>query len=125
MDKNSKPLTTCRSRLSSSTVNVSSGVKDLRTILLAERHRPLPAFRSKPEIQDPTAQAIESAVAAAVLDATEQAVYQNKESEAMQAAQQAAADTQALRELEDRCEALHSQLASTTDSLHASETLLR
>ena len=70
-------------------------------------------------------QAIESAVAAAVLDHTEQVVYQKKESEALQAAQQAAADTQALRELEDRCEALQSQLAATTDSLHSSDNQLR
>lgn len=71
-------------------------------------------------------QAIESAVAAAVLDATEQAVYKaHDESEALQAAQQAAADTQSLRELEDRCEALQGQLAAASDGLHSAESLLR
>ena len=60
-----------------------------------------------------------------MLDATEQAVYKDKEDEAMQAAQQAAADTQAMRQLEDRCEALQEQLESTANSLHSSETQLR
>ena len=57
---------------------------------------------------------------AAVADATEQAVNKTKaEVEAIQAAQKAAADTQALRELEDKCEALQTQLAATTDNWHA------
>lgn len=71
-------------------------------------------------------QAIESAVAAAVLDATEQAVYKEKDNEATQAAaQQAAAETQALRKLEDRCEALQEQLEQTANGLHSAETQLR
>lgn len=69
-------------------------------------------------------QAIESAVSAAVLDATEQAVHKNKESEAMQAAQQAAADTQAMRELEDRVKSLQIQLSAATDNLQSKGTAL-
>ena len=71
-------------------------------------------------------QAVESAVAAAVLEATEQAVFQTKESDAMQQkAQQAAENTQAMRELEDRCQALSSQLEETGEKLHSAQTALR
>ena len=63
---------------------------------------------------------------AAVADATEQAVNKTKaEVEAIQAAQKAAADTQALRELEDKCEALQTQLAATTDNWHALDGAMR
>ena len=73
-----------------------------------------------------TLQAVESAVAAAVLEATEQAVFQTKESDAMQQkAQQAAENTQAMRELEDRCQALGSQLEETGEKLHSAQTALR
>lgn len=71
-------------------------------------------------------QAVDAAVAAAVLDATEKAVNKTKaEVEAVQAAQKAAADTQAIRELEDKCEALQQQVASLQDTSLAAEASLR
>lgn len=71
-------------------------------------------------------QAIDAAVSAAVVDATEKAVNKTKaEVEAIQAAQKAAADTQSLRELEDKCAALSAQVASLQDNLLATESALR
>ena len=61
-----------------------------------------------------------------MVDATEKAVNKTKaEVEAVQAAQKAAADTQAIRQLEDKCATLQQQLATVQDSQMLAEANLR
>ena len=59
------------------------------------------------------------------MQAVETAVSVAAEAESVQAAQKAAADTQSLRELEDKCENLNSQLATMTNEYHSTEAKLR
>ena len=68
------------------------------------------------------AQAVDTAVAAAVADAR---VKTKEEVEAASAAKKAAADQQLLRELEDQVEALSNQLNTATEQLRSTETALR
>ena len=67
-------------------------------------------------------QAVDAAVAAAVADAR---VKTKEEVEAASAAKKAAADQQLLRELEDKTEALSSQVNAATEQLRSTETALR
>ncbi len=67
-------------------------------------------------------QAVDAAVAAAVADAR---VKTKEEVEAASAAKKAAADQQLLRELEDKTEALTSQVNAATEQLRSTETALR
>lgn len=64
-------------------------------------------------------------MSAAVTEATKKAVDDTKqEMVAAQAAAQAVADAQQMRELEDRVVALQDQLAASTERLNASELAL-
>lgn len=67
-------------------------------------------------------QAVDTAVAAAVADAR---VKTKVEVEAASAAKKAAADQQLLRELEDKTEALTSQVNAATEQLRSTETALK
>ena len=67
-------------------------------------------------------QAVDTAVAAAVADAR---VKTKEEVEAASAAKKAAADQQLLRELEDKTEALTSQVNAATEQLRSTETALK
>ena len=59
------------------------------------------------------------------MQAIESAVSVAAEAESVQAAQKAAADTQTLRELDDKCESLSQQLAAITNEYHATEARYR
>ena len=78
----------------------------------------------RPTVEQPdnAAQAVDTAVAAAVADAR---VKTKEEVEAASAAKKAAADQQLLRELEDKTQALTNQLNSATEQLRSTDTALR